>query len=54
MSDRIKKYCLYCLIVIIGCILKNVFNFLNTYSFGFLVGGIAVIPLWKDYYTNYK
>ena len=54
MNDIIKRYALYGLIVIAGIIIKNLFKGFDTYSFGFLMGGIAVIPLWKDYYDIYR
>ncbi len=54
MKNYIKKYAIYGSIVIFGIVIKNLFKNFDTYSFGFLVGGIAVLPLWKDYYTNYK
>ena len=54
MNKEIKKYSIYGLIVIFGVVIKNLFKVFDTYSFGFLVGGIAVIPLWKNYYDIYR
>lgn len=48
-----KKYVLYILICLIGFLLNNYISYLrpgiNNYSLGFIIGGIAVIPLWKDF-----
>jgi len=50
--NNIKKYGLYILFWFIGVLLNNYVSSLrpgiNNYNLGFLVGGIAVIPLWKD------
>ena len=52
-KNIIKKYALYLLIWNIGCLLNsyivNIRPGINNYNLGFIIGGIAVIPLWRDF-----
>lgn len=56
--SNIKKYGLYILFWFIGVLLNDYVSSLrpgiNNYNLGFLIGGIAVIPLWNDYKTKYR
>ena len=52
-KNIIKKYGLYILFCFIGFLLNNYLSSLipgiNNYNLGFIIGGIAVIPLWRDF-----
>ena len=52
MKNNIKKYTIYGLIVVFGLVIKDLFKNFDNYSFGFLVGAIASIPLWVNYYDE--